>query len=199
MNALDVKKERELLVLMRDGDESAFEKLYFIYAQSITSHLLYLLKSSELVQEVLQDTFMAVWEYRDNIDLEQSFKSYLYKIATNKTYKLFRKAASDKRYRAYLCTVTEEGHYPIESYIYSKESQVLLNTLLNRMPAKQREVFTLFKVDGYSYAEISTKLGISHSTINTHINRANQFLKKEVLTNSQYIPFLIVFLDQYFS
>lgn len=199
MNKVDSNSERELLVLLREGDESAFEKLYFIYAKSITSHLLYLLKSSELAQEVLQDTFMAVWEYREKIDLEQSFKSYLYKIATNKTYKLFRKAANDQQYRAYLYAVAEEGYHPIESYIYGKENEVLLHSLLDRMPEKQREVFTLFKLDGYSYAEISTKLGISHSTINTHINRANQFLKKEVLTNSEYIPFLILFLGRYFS
>lgn len=199
LNRVDSNSERELLIALREGDQSAFEKLYFDYSKTITSHLLYLLKSSELAQEVLQDTFMAIWEYRLTIDIDQSFKSYLYKIATNKTYKMFRKASYDQKYMAYMQAVIEEGYHPIESYIYRKESQELLDKLLARMPEKQREVFVLFKLDGYSYAEIAQKLGISHSTINTHINRANQFLKKEILTNGEYISVLLLSLAGYFN
>lgn len=183
---------------MQEGNHLAFEKLYLTYATSITSHLLYLLKSPELAKEVAQDTFTAVWEHRSRIDPERSFKSYLYKIATNKTYKLFRKAAYDQAYLAHLLPIIEEGYNPIESYIYQKENEHLLQKLLQQMPEKQRQVFILFKLEGYSYRQISEQLGISHSTINTHINRANQFLKHYLLSHPEYLPVIFVALTNFF-
>lgn len=182
--------EKVLVNKMRSGDTSAFEKLYLKYSPSITSHLLYMLKSPEWTQEVLQETFMIVWEQRSKIDVEKCFKSYLYKIATNKTYKLFRTAAYDNAYRLHLLEVLEKGHQPIEAYIYAKENEQLVQSLLNKMPKRQREVFVLFKIEGYSYKEISQRIGISKSTINTHINRANRFIKSQLLSNSEYLPII---------
>ncbi|SKB38244.1 RNA polymerase sigma-70 factor, ECF subfamily [Sphingobacterium nematocida] len=185
--------EKMLIKKMQNGDPLAFEKLYFKYSSYITSHLLFLLKSSEWAQEVLQDTFMTVWEQRCNIDIEKSFKSYLLKIATNKTYKLFRKAAYDHAYRTQMLDLLEKGHSPIESYIYTKENELLVQNLLNKMPDRQREVFILFKLEGYSYKEISKRIGISQSTVNTHINRSNQFIKSQLLANSEYFPLILFF------
>lgn len=182
--------EKVLVKKMRSGDAIAFEKLYLKYSPAITSHLLYMLKSPEWTQEVLQETFMTVWEQRSKIDVEKCFKSYLYKIATNKTYKLFRAAAYDNAYRLQMLEAIEKGHQPIEAYIYAKENEQLVQSLLDKMPKRQREVFVLFKIEGYSYKEISQRIGISNSTINTHINRANRFIKSQLLSNSEYLPII---------
>src|SRR5690554_6805393 len=105
MNRTHIIDERELLIKLRDGDHSAFEKLYTHYSPVITAHLIHLLKSMDLAEEVAQDTFISVWEHRENIDSEKSFKSYLYKIATNKTYNLFCRASYDKALRSYMLPI----------------------------------------------------------------------------------------------
>lgn len=192
-NELD-HNEKTLIKEMQSGDSLAFEKLYLKYATSISSHLLFILKSPEWAQEVLQETFMTIWEQKENIDIDKCFRSYLFKIATNKTYKLFRKAANDNAYRSKMLKILEEGYSPIETYIYTKENEILVQNLLNKMPERQREVFILFKFEGYSYKEISKRIGISHSTINTHINRSNQFIKKQLLTNPEYLSLILPIL-----
>src|SRR5690606_15398603 len=154
------------LTKLQSGDVVAFDKLYAAYSPLITTHLIHLLKSGELAQEVLQDTFVSVWENRKNIDTEKSFNSYLYKIATNKSYDLFRRAAYEKEVRSAMLPKIERGYDHIENYINRKENKRLLDSLLEKMPPKQREVFTLFKIDGYSYEQISKKLNISRNTIN---------------------------------
>lgn len=183
--------ENELLLRLQEGDDKAFTALYNRYSTPVMSHLVYMLKSAELADEVLQDTFMAVWSNRQNIDPELSFKAYLYKIATNNTYKLFRKAAHDEAYRAYMLPVIEAGYNNIESKIYQKEHEELLNRLLDRMPAKQREVYRLHKIDGYSYKEIGEQLGISHNTINSYITRGNQYIKSQLLSNPEFLPIVL--------
>ena len=191
MNLFPENDEKELLTKLQSGDVVAFDKLYAAYSPLITTHLIHLLKSGELAQEVLQDTFVSVWENRKNIDTEKSFNSYLYKIATNKSYDLFRRAAYEKEVRSAMLPKIERGYDHIENYINRKENKRLLDSLLEKMPPKQREVFTLFKIDGYSYEQISKKLNISRNTINTHINRGNQFLKQQLKNNSEFITWLL--------
>lgn len=183
--------ERELLLRLQEGDDKAFTELYNQYSMVIMAHLMYMLKSTELADEVLQDTFMAVWTNRHAVDPDQSFKAYLYKIATNNTYKLFRKAAYDRTYRAHMLPILEGGYNNIESKIYQKEHEELLNRLLDKMPAKQREVYRLHKIDGYSYKEIAEQLGISHNTINSYITRGNQYIKSQLLNNPEFLPVVL--------
>lgn len=183
---------QELLQRLRDGDQRSFDSVYSDYSVHITAHLITLLKSRELAQEVAQDTFIALWENREAIDPEKSIKSYLFKIATNKTYNLFKRAAHDKKLREHMLPILEKGHNNIDAYIQAKDNREFLASLLEKMPEKQREVYRLFKIDGYSYQEISEHLGISHSTINTHINRANQFLKSTIKNNPKILMALLL-------
>jgi len=191
--------EKELLRRLREGDQRSFTKLYSDYSSLISAHLLYMLKTRELAQEVAQDTFIALWENRAKIDPEKSLKSYLVKIATNKTYNLFKRAAHDKALRKHMLPIFEAGYNNIDSYIQAKDNKVLLTSILEKMPDKQREVYRLFKIEGYSYQEISDRLGISLSTINTHISRANQYLKATIKDNPDILMALIMMYYPYLS
>ena len=76
------------------GDELAFEKIYRLYSPRLYGKLLKLLKSVPQTEEILQDVFLKVWEYRASIDPEKSFRAFLFKIAENKVYDFFRKACT---------------------------------------------------------------------------------------------------------
>ena len=75
--------ERALLLLLRDGDATAFESLYMRYAEKLSAQLFRLLKSWDEVEEALQQLFVKVWENRKNMDPDKSFQAYLYRIASN--------------------------------------------------------------------------------------------------------------------
>lgn len=184
--------EKELLQKLRDGDNQAFEQVYNKYYYNLTGHLIRMLKSTDLAKEVVQDTFMALWEHRDRLDPEKSIKSYLFKIATNQTFNIFKKASHDEKYRAYLYPIIEAGYEQIETAILKKENEKILQEILQKMPQKQREVFTLCKLQGKSYQEVSEELEISTSTVHTHIKRSNQFLKENLVHYPTFIaPILL--------
>ena len=191
MKPLQINDERELLLKLRDGDKMAFEQLYDKYYYDLTGHLIRLLKSTDLAKEVVQDTFMAVWEHRHRLDPEKPIKAYLYKIATNNTFNIFKKASHDQKYRAYLYPIIEAGYEQIETEIFKKENEQILSDILQKMPNKQREVFILCKLQGKSYQEVSDQLDISLHTIHTHIKRSHQFLKENL---TQYPAFIGTFL-----
>lgn len=158
----------------------------------ITGHLLRLLKIPELVEEVVQDTFMSLWEHRERIDSEKSIKAYLAQIAANNARNLFRRAAHDERMRAMFYEAIAGGYDHIEAELMRKDNEALLARLLEKLPEKQREVYLLCKVEGLSYREASERLGISEHTVNAHIRRANASLKQHLSGSAEAIALLIL-------
>jgi len=90
-------EEVQLLIALKSGDRSAFEKIYRGYSPRIFLNILKMVKSAEDAQEILQDVFVKVWEKRELIDPEQSFKSYLFQISRFTVYNFIRKINLDKK------------------------------------------------------------------------------------------------------
>lgn len=189
--------ERELLGKLREGSVKAFDQLYELHHYNLLGHLLVLLKSRELAKEVAQDTFMTLWEQRANIREESSIKPYLFKIASNLTFNIFKKASYDDRYRSYMYPIIESGYAHIEEDMMTKERRHLLNAILDKMPMQQREVFIRCKVEGKSYAEVGSELNLSPHTIHTHLKRANQFIKQYLIDYPEYVG--LILLSVYFN
>lgn len=184
--------EKELLRQLKAGSKTAFNELYAIYSRPLISNLLKILKNENLAEEILQETFIALWEHRHSIDSERSALGYLIRTSANKTKDLFRRAVHDRKMRAYFYPVIESGYEPIEAGLYKKENEALLNQLIDRLPAKQKEVYRLCKIEGLSYKEVSQLLGISEATVNSHILRANTALKKLVIRNPQLLTLILI-------
>lgn len=186
--------ERALLIELKSGSQQAFAVLYDQYSKRIYQNSLRLTKQAEIAEELLQDTFFRVWEKRGLIDLDKPFQSYLFRIAANLAYDHFRRVAKDQRLSERLLALVEE-HNPIEALIESKENRYLIESSLQSLPPKRREIFKLCKLEGKSYAEVSALLGISESTINDHIVKATKSLRGYfVAANETAFTLLIVYL-----
>ena len=184
--------ETELLRQLKAGSKSAFNKLYSIYSRPLISNLLKILKNDDLAEEILQETFIALWEHRHSIDSDRSALGYLIRTSANKVGDLFKRAVHDRKMRAYFYPVIASGYEPIEAGLYRKENEMILHQLIDRLPDKQREVYRLCKIEGLSYREVSQQLGISEATVNSHIQRANIALKKLVIRNPQLLTIILI-------
>ena len=169
--------EKSLLLQLKNGDERAFEILYNNYKYRIAGNLFKLLKSDDLVKEVLQELFFRIWEVRTQIDLEKSFKSYLFRIAENLVHDYFRKVAKDKRLLTKMVASGSELYLHVEEDLLSKEDAQKLQKAIDLMPPQRKMVFTLCKLEGKSYKEVEQIMGINAKTISSHMLQANRFLK----------------------
>ena len=169
--------EKSLLFQLKNGDERAFEILYNNYKYRIAGNLFKLLKSDDLVKEVLQELFFKIWEVRTQIDAEKSFKSYLFRIAENLVHDYFRKVAKDKRLLTKMVASSSELYFHVEEDLLSKEDAQKLQKAIDLMPAQRKMVFTLCKLEGKSYKEVEQIMGINAKTISSHMLQANRFLK----------------------
>lgn len=171
--------EKHLLTRLKEGDDIAFQMLYDQHKKELTAVLLKLLKADELVQDTLQDVFLKLWEYRPKIDPERPLAPLLHRIARNNVTDLFRRAYRDISLSKHLIrsgiTLAEK---PVDARIIAQEELAILHSAIEKLPPRQREVFTLHKIEGKSYNEISELLGIGHDAIAKHIYRATQTLKE---------------------
>ena len=184
MDANTQLDERTLLLLLKEGDERAFEVLYHNYKFRLAGNLFKLLKSDELVKETLQELFFKIWEGRNQIDPDKSFKSYLFRIGENLVNDYFRKAAKDKRLLSKMVEAGSELYLHVEEDMLSKENARMFRQAIDLMPPQRKQVFTLCKLEGKSYREVEEIMGISTKTISSHMLQANHFLRKHFRTTT---------------
>lgn len=187
--------EKYLLEQLIAGDEAAFKQLYFLYSERLYGNLLKLLKSESIAQEILQDVFMKIWDHRQHIDTEKSFRSYLFRIAENMVCNFYKKASREKALLQQLVSKSSEEYAHVEETLFSKEQKSFLHNAIESLPPQRKQVFELCKVEGKSYDEVSGLLGISISTISDHIVKANRCLREYCIKNKELIiPALLVTL-----
>lgn len=170
--------EKELVLLLKNGDNTAFGQLYHHYRVRLYHNIFKMIKSDEDVEELLQELFVKIWLNRHQLDPERSFKAYLFKVSENLVYDFFRKAALHKKLQDHLTLTASGGGNNIERYIYFKESALLVDQAIENLPPRRKEIYKLCKIEGKSYEEVSRSLGISVSTINEHIVKASKSVRK---------------------
>jgi len=162
---------------MAEGSEHAFEKIYKLYSLRLFGRLLKLVKADAHAREILQEVFLIVWEHRKSIDPEKSFRSFIFKIAENKVYDFFRKAARDKNRQSQLIALATDNHTFIEAFTTGDENLAILQRAIEALPPQRQQVFRLCKLEGKSYKEVSELLQISVSTISDHIVKGTKSIR----------------------
>ncbi len=176
----DNSNEKDLVVLLNGSNEAAFEKLYHSYSSRLLGFLIKLVKSETFATELLQEVFIKIWNNRQNLDPEQSFRSYLFRIAENLVYDFFRKAARDNKLKAALINKACGEYRHVEESVCNKEDIQFLQDAIDALPPKRRQVFQLVKMEERSYEEVSELLQVSTSTINDHVVKATKSIREKL-------------------
>ena len=190
------QQEKNTLIELREGNERAFEKIYQLYSARLFGKLIKLVKSEWHAREILQEVFLKLWEHRKSIDPEKSFRSFLFKIAENKVYDFFRKAARDKNMASQLIALSTTNYNSFNLVDSDDEHLAILHKAIEALPLQRQLVFRLCKLEGKSYKEVSDSLGISISTISDHIVKGTKSIRDyfEKNNNSNLALLLILFI-----
>jgi len=170
-------EEKLLVTLMKAGNSYAFEKLYFTYCRKLYNFIFSICKNKEDSEGLVQFVFMKVWEKRTEIDTEQSFSGYIFRIAKNTLLNKIKKKINERVYLDYLLSRPEDLSNSVEKNINFFELNLEIERLINNIPEKRRKVFLLSRMEGLTYREIADKLNISVNTVNTQISKSLEELR----------------------
>jgi RNA polymerase sigma-70 factor (ECF subfamily) len=178
------KGDAVLIGKIKNGDILAFEKLFNTYQGKLLAFVR--MSLSYDAEEIVQDVFVRLWERREVLDPQKSLKSYLYTIAKNRLYDYLRKSLYQKKYLEE--SVVDQSLYDTsEDYINLKETERVLNDLIQLLPEKRRKVFELSRFEGKTYRQISEEMSISENTVDTQMKKALAFLRKGFIKISSYL------------
>jgi len=168
---------KKLVKKLRKGNVSAFDYIFENYNQKVFNFCLKLLNKQEDAEEVTQEVFIALWENREKIELNTSLSSYIYRIARNKIYNIYRKSFYIQAHLKYLNISGKKLESCTEDEILYNELNRFLNVTIDELPPKRKEVFELSRFEGLTYKEIAKRMKISENTVDVQIRKALGFLR----------------------
>jgi RNA polymerase sigma-70 factor, ECF subfamily len=182
----------DLILLIQKDDRIAFYNLYDRYCRRLYGFVFKYVKQKEDAEEIVQEVFVKIWEFRDKIDAYSSFESFLFTIAYNTTISLLRKRTNEKKYLEYIKSLQQPNVCTnIIHEILFNELNVRVQSLLNELTPRQKEIFRLSREDGLTHDEIAKKLHLSVNTVKKHMGNALTFLKSQI-NNSLIFCFLFI-------
>lgn len=171
-----------LLQLLTEGSFPAFEKLYNLYSGKLYNFMMRISSGNRyMAEEVVQQTFIRVWEVREKIDPAENFISYLCTIARNMSMNMYQHQTVEYIYTEYLLKSSSDRDHQTEENTDLRFLNDYIDSLAEELPPSRKKIFLLSKRRGYTNKEIAAMLGISESTVATQLSLAVKFMREQFI------------------
>ncbi|WP_294606841.1 RNA polymerase sigma-70 factor [uncultured Bacteroides sp.] len=175
-------KISELLQSLTEGSFPAFEKLYNLYSGKLYNFMMRISSGNQyMAEEVVQQTFIRVWEVREKIDPAENFISYLCTIARNMSMNMYQHQTVEYIYTEYLLKSSSERDCQTEENTDLRFLNDYIDSLAEELPPSRKRIFLLSKRQGYTNKEIAAMLDISESTVATQLSLAVKFMREQFI------------------
>ncbi|MDT0557290.1 sigma-70 family RNA polymerase sigma factor [Ichthyenterobacterium sp. W332] len=162
-----------LISRLKTKDEKALALLYDKYAPAIFGVILRLCKDEGIAQEVLQDTFMTIWEKPDAYDPEKGrFYTWSYRIAKNKVLNILRKP------KKLIQTEDLSVYKNKEAIELSNDSELALKGSINKLEAHHKRAIELVYFNGLTHREAHKEMDVPLGTFKSYLRQALKKLKE---------------------
>ena len=174
-------------------DKASFETLYYQYGPRLSAYAHRFLNDSAVAEDLIQDIFIRFWEKYKGKDSE-SWVPVIFTMTRKRCLDHLKTATIKRSVFVPNVRISHEeemlfiedlaGGVSAEDYLLMKELNKQIETIMDMLPARCREVFRMSRVDGFKNSEIAEKLGISEKAVEKHITAAlkvfkSHFIKEE--------------------
>ncbi|MFT7331803.1 MAG: RNA polymerase sigma factor (sigma-70 family) [Roseivirga sp.] len=181
-------QEDTFIFELQSGNQSAYSQLIDDYQQKVFATCISFLPNKEDAEDIAQEVFIEVFNSIHKFKGDSKLSTWIYRITTNKCLEFIRKKNTKKRFAFMQSILGNEIPMDKTSYftefnhpgivLENKERNETLFHAINQLPEIQRVVFTLHKIDGKSYKEISEIIKKSVSSVESLMFRAKKNLQK---------------------
>ena len=192
---IDSTAEKLLLIKLKEGSFQAFEKLYTMYSGKLYNFIMRLSSGDQyMAEEVVQSTFIRIWEVREKVDIDASFISFLCTIAKNLLMNMYQRQTVEYVYNEYLLKSGVDRDSQTEDDIDLRFLNDYIDSLAEELPAQRKKIFILSKRQNYTNKEIAEMMGISESTVATQLSLAVKFMREQLTKHyDKVIALLLAF------
>jgi len=170
--------DHDLLRRVQQGDTVAFSNLVERYRDRLMNVIGRMPISREEAEDIVQETFVRVYQHRDSFDFKHCFSTWLYTIALNLARNELRKK---KRYK--FVDIFDLQNKEVEVAVDAKIPSNLgpaIESAVASLPEKYKTAFLLRDIEEVSYEEIARILSVPLGTVKSRVNRARSILRDKL-------------------
>lgn len=168
-----------------------FERIYLSTYFQLEKFVHHFIRNPEAAKDVLQDTYIQLWENMERITDDEKVLSLLRTYATHRMINILRKGAKDRQH-AEIFHARQEVITTADESLYFKETMMEYEQVLGALTDQQRRVFRLSTEEGLSYKEIADKLECTPRAIKYHLAEARKRMRSHFPVDRLAIALLLL-------
>lgn len=179
------------ITALRKGEKNAFESVYIEFFGVLYHLCLQYLHDEKTAEEIVQDTFLKLWEIRESLNDQSNIRNFLYTITKNNCLNSLRNQKISLLYQKNMKYLEMQFNYEamekLGNYIQFEELRNTIEDAILKLPEDVADTFRLSRFEEFSYREIAEKQNISVKTVEARISKALRILRIEL---KDYLPLL---------
>jgi RNA polymerase sigma-70 factor, ECF subfamily len=183
----------QLLNTLRAGDPTTFEMIFRTYYQPLCNYAYTFVQDRDEAEEIVQATFLSVWEKKEDLDIHTGVKPYLYAMVRNAALNVIKHEKIKQQHAAVELAVAEKSSESVTRTVMAAELEGQIYNALNKLPEQCRLVFKLSRFEELKYSEIAEQLNISVKTVENQMGKALRIMREQL---KDYLPLLVVLITR---
>ncbi|GAB3993607.1 RNA polymerase sigma-70 factor [Spirosoma daeguense] len=174
-----VDNEHLIRTAFIQSPEQGFEALFRLYYRPLCSHALRFVYTREVAEDLVGEVFYQLWKTGAYVSVQHTYRTYLYAAVRHRAYNYLRDELTGNRTPASLDSVQEvlQPETP-QTMIEYDETFQRLEKIIQDLPPQCQRVFLMSRFENRKNQEIADELGLSLKTVEAHMARALQQLRK---------------------
>ncbi|WP_241413963.1 RNA polymerase sigma factor [Belliella alkalica] len=175
-----MKTTANFIKQIQEGNRKAFEVLFDTYWEGLVNYSFRILEDHQASEDIVQELFLEIWDKHKDFNITSSIDVFLYSCVKKKILKIFRDKGIKKKHIQSLYHLAEKEESPIKELLHDELLQSIIDTL-DQLPKKEKEVYILHEIKGYSVKEISKLFTVSEQTVRNQIASASKKINPSVI------------------
>ncbi|SMC47231.1 RNA polymerase sigma-70 factor [Pedobacter africanus] len=172
--------DQQLITLLKEGDHSAYARLYDRYFQLLFVYAFKRLKNEAEAKDVVQDFFTVLWVKRGTLNFNCAISAYCFTAVNNRIIDLFLHKRVTDKYMGSISFPTEQEEAKTDHLVREKQLMAYIDKEIQALPVKMRKIFELSRKSNYTYKEIADELSISEKTVHRQMSNALMRLRAKL-------------------
>lgn len=190
----NMDKDFSVFERIRQGDEFAFELLFKKYYLRLCHYVYKYADSMPDAEELVQDTFLSIWEKRESIIITTSIKSYIYQSVKNRGLNAIRNRNRRNTHLTVINNTKAQTPEALDS-LNVEDINDKLFTALDQLPPRCKSIFEMSRIQGLKHKEIAAQMNIKIKTVENQIGIALKYLKVHLSEYLHFIAFLFSIIN----
>ena len=184
---------------LKQGNPAAFKEVFRLLYPRLKGYCKLFVMDASQVEDIIQESFIALWEHKDSVKPDKSIESLLFVIVRNRCLNYLKKQKLEGKKMDLESPEIAHLQYLYQLDFTSREDASLEEMLITslqeavaELPERRRTVFMKCKIEGQKQADVAKELGISLKMVEKHIAKAKYIIHEKLIRK---YPALIVVIS----